>query len=140
MSESPDLLIGDAERAKAETDLRSHYDAGRLTLDEFEGRLGEIHAARTGHDLREAFRQLPDAKLPSLRPRDRRWRSLAYQYVVVNAIANLVWLFTGANGDWWPRWVLLATLIMFVRRLAGPRHRASPSPLPPGPPGPPQLP
>lgn len=123
-----DLLIGDAERAAAETDLRAHYDAGRLTLDEFESRLGEIHAARTGSDLHQAFRQLPDAKLPSLRPRDRRWRSLAYQYVVANLIANVVWLFTGLHGDWWPRWVLLGTLIMFVRRLTGPSSRVLPRP------------
>lgn len=137
MAESPDLLIGDAERTTAAAELREHYDAGRLALDEFEARLGEVHAARTGADLREAFRQLPDATRPTLHPRDRRWRSLALQYALVNVIANLVWLATGMHGDYWPRWVLLGTLIVFVRRAFGPRSRRLS--LPP-PPGPPQLP
>lgn len=89
---------------------------------------------------------MPDGKRPTLSPRDRRWRSLAYQYVVINVICNLVWLFTNPTGSWWPRWVLLGTLIMFVRRLAG-RHTMAPSvpqplqpPLPPTPPEPPRLP
>jgi hypothetical protein len=56
-------------------------------------------------------------------------------------IALLVWLFTGAQSDFWPKWVLLATLIMFVRRLAGPRHPRRRQPLPPPPPpDPPPLP
>jgi DUF1707 SHOCT-like domain len=134
VSESIDLLVGDAERTATESRLREHYDAGRLTLDEFESRLAEVHAARTAGDLREALRQLPDAKLPTLRPRDRRWRSLAYQYLVANAVANLVWLFTGVHGDWWPRWVLLATLVLFLRRVASPRRAAPRAALPPEPP------
>jgi DUF1707 SHOCT-like domain len=128
----PDLLIGDAERSAAVADLRGHYDAGRLTLEEFEARLAEAHAARTESDLRHVFRQLPDSKLPTLSPRDRRWRSLLAQYVFLNVIANLVWLFGGANGDWWPRWMLLATLIMFARRVLRPRRAAVRRPLPPG--------
>jgi DUF1707 SHOCT-like domain len=90
--EGDDLLIGDAERTSATSELRQHYDAGRLTLEEFEGRLERVHAARTESDLREAFRQLPAAKLPTLRPRDTRWRSLGLQYLLVNIIPILVWL------------------------------------------------
>jgi fatty acid desaturase len=59
-------------------------------------------------------------------PRDTRWRSLALQYAVVNAIAILVWLFGGADGDFWPKWVLIATLIMFARRVSGHRRRLPP--------------
>jgi DUF1707 SHOCT-like domain len=137
VSEGEDLFVGDAERESAASDLRRHYDAGRLTLEEFEGRLDSVQRARTESDLTQALRQLPLAKLPSLRPRDTRWRSLAVQYLIVNVIATLVWLASGAQGDFWPRWVLVATLIMFMRRLlrpSGSRHR----PLPP--PDPPQLP
>jgi DUF1707 SHOCT-like domain len=137
VSEGLDLLVGDAERASAEADLRRHYDAGRLTLEEFETRLARVHGARTESDLVDALRQLPAAKLPTLRPRDTRWSSLALQYVLLNVVASLIWLFTGAHGGFWPKWVLLATLIMFARRLAGPRHG---HPLPPEPPEPPALP
>lgn len=141
MSEAPapDLLVGDTERAAATAELRRHYEAGRLTLEEFETRLGRANGARTESDLRAALEQLPSGKLPTLSPRDRRWRSLALQYGAVNLIAVLVWLFTGAQGDFWPKWVLLATLIMFIRRLAGPRHPRQPPPLPP-PPDQPRLP
>ena len=123
MSESLDLLVGDAERAAVAARLREHHDAGRLTLEEFEGRLAEANVARTEADLRQALRQLPDTGRPTLRPRDTRWRSLAIQYALVNVVAVLVWLFSGAHGDFWPRWVLVATLIMFARRAGGRRHR-----------------
>jgi hypothetical protein len=133
VSES-DLFIGDAERTAAASELRRHYDAGRLRLPEFEDRLALVHAARTESDLRSAFDRLPTKHAPTpsptLRPRDTRWRSLAVQYLLVNVIAVLIWLFSGAHGDFWPRWVFVVTLIMFVRRVfgrrSGGRHRALP--------------
>src|SRR5205085_11093051 len=103
--------------------LRGHYEAGRLTLEEFQQRLGETHAARTETQLEHALRQLPAARLPTVRPRDTRWRSLALQYALVNVIAILIWVFGGANGDFWPKWVFIVTLFMFARRAFGPRHR-----------------
>jgi hypothetical protein len=130
VSEAPDLLVTDADRARVAGELRGHFETGRLTLEEFQERLDEAHTARTESQLQHALRQLPSAKLPSVRPRDRRWRSLALQYAVVNLAAILVWLFGGAHGDFWPKWVLVATLIMFTRRAFGP-PRGRP-PLPPG--------
>jgi hypothetical protein len=118
----PDLLIGDEERAAASAELRRHYEAGRVTIDELEARLELANRARTEGDLRQALQQLPAAAMPTLRPRDTRWRSLATQYVVLNAVALLVWLFSGAQSDFWPKWVFLATLILFVRRALVP-HR-----------------
>jgi hypothetical protein len=123
VTEERDLLVSDAERGAAASDLRGHYEAGRLTLEEFEGRIERVHGARTESDLREALRQLPVGKLPSLSPRDARWRSLATQYALINVIALLVWLSSGAHGDFWPRWVMIVTLIMFVRRVFGRRGR-----------------
>ena len=117
MAESPDMLMGDSDRAAAAEEVRKHHDSGRLTLDEFESRLAEVHAARTRGDLEHAFRQLPRTEPPvSLRLRDRRWSSLATQYGLVNLICILVWLFSGAQSDFWPKWVLLGTLIMYFRR------------------------
>ena len=120
MAESLDTLVADADRATAADELRLHYDSGRLTLDEFESRLTEVHNARTRGDLEQAFRQLPRREpAASLRLRDRRWSSLALQYVLVNGICILVWAFSG-GGDFWPKWVLLGTLILYFRRLG--RH------------------
>lgn len=138
MTQDIDLLIGDAERTDAASALRGHYEAGRLTLEELEGRLDEVNAARTAADLRNALRQLPEKSLPTLSPRDRRWSSLVLQYVALNAIAVLVWLASGAEGDFWPRWVFVATAIVFVRRVVGlphePRGLARRLPPPPAPP------
>ena len=128
MAETPDLLVSDRDRARVGDELRTHYEAGRLTLEEFQERLDELHAARTESQLAKVLRQLPSARVPSVNPRDRRWRSLALQYLVVNAIAVLIWLVSGAEGDFWPKWVFVVTLIMFTRRTLGRRHRALPRP------------
>jgi uncharacterized membrane protein YccC len=118
MAESLDTLVADADRAKAADDLREHYDSGRLTLDEFESRLAEANTARTRGDLEQALRQLPRHEPPaSLRVRDRRWSSLALQYALVNVVCILVWAFSGAHGGFWPKWVLLGTLVGYLRRL-----------------------
>lgn len=118
MAESLDTLIADSDRAAAAQDIRTHYDSGRLTLDEFESRLTEVHAARTRADLEHAFRQLPRSEpRASLRVRDLRWSSLALQYALINVTCVLVWLFSGAQGSFWPKWVLVGTLVMYFRRL-----------------------
>jgi len=131
-----DLLASDADRARVSGELRTHYESGRLTLEEFQDRLDETHKARTEGQLELVLRQLP-SKRPTVSPRDTRWRSLAFQYVVINLIAVLVWLFSGAHGDFWPKWVLVVTLIGFTRRAFGHRHRPG---FPPRPPRPPRLP
>jgi hypothetical protein len=129
LAESLDTLVADSDRATAAEELRRHYDSGRLTLDEFESRLAEVHVARTRGNLEQAFRQLPRSEPPaSLRVRDRRWSSLALQYGLVNLICILVWFFSGAQGDFWPKWVLIGTLVLYLRRLG---RRRGPRELPP---------
>ena len=130
MAESLDMLIGDVDRSTAVGDLRHHFESGRLTLEEFEARLAEVNAARTRGDLEHAFRQLPRREPPvSLRVRDVRWSSLALQYALCNLVCILIWAFSGAQGSFWPKWVLVGTLVVYVRRL---RHRPTPgSELPP---------
>ena len=131
MAESLDTLVADADRSTAADELRLHYDSGRLTLDEFEGRLAEVNAARTRGDLEQALRQLPRSEPPaSLRLRDRRWSSLALQYALINVICILVWAVSGAQiHDFWPKWVLLGTVVMYLRRVGyrSARRRRPPS-------------
>lgn len=128
MESRPDLLVSDAERAEAAAALRQHYESGRLTLEEFETRVREVHAARTAADLEAAFRQLPARRGPSLRLADRRWSSLALQYATLNAVAIAVWLASGAHGGFWPKWVLVGTLVLGLRRLGMlPRRQRRPA-------------
>ena len=133
MAETPDLLVSDRDRARVGQELRTHYESGRLTLDEFQERLDQLHAARTETQLQNVLRQLP-TKRPSVKLRDTRWRSLALQYALVNVVAILIWVFGGRHGDFWPKWVLVVTLVMFLRRTFGHRSRGRRT-LPPPPPG-----
>jgi len=124
-----DTLVADADRTRAADELRTHYESGRLTVEELEGRLAEVHVARTAGDLETAFRQLPRTEAPvSLRLRDIRWSSLALQYALVNAICIAVWVFSGAQGNFWPRWVLLGTLVLYLRRTGRRSRRRRPLP------------
>jgi Domain of unknown function (DUF1707) len=58
VSQAPDLLASDADRARVASELRTHYESGRLTLEEFQERLDEAHAARTESQLERVLRQL----------------------------------------------------------------------------------
>jgi hypothetical protein len=134
LAQLPDLLVSDAERAQVSDQLREHYEAGRLTLDEFQHRLDETNAARTESQLKNVLRQLPSAGLPTVRLRDTRWRSLAFQYAFVNAVALAVWTASGADiHGFWPKWVFVVTLIMFARRTFGHHGHRGRRRLPPGP-------
>ena len=56
---TPDVRIGDAERDETISALSRHTGDGRLTLDEFEERVGEALRAVTLDDLRHVLRELP---------------------------------------------------------------------------------
>ena len=54
-----DTRLGDEERASLVAALRRHVSEGRLTLEEFEERVGLVFAASTRSDADEAFVDLP---------------------------------------------------------------------------------
>jgi hypothetical protein len=53
------LRVSDADRDRAIAELSEHFQAGRLTADEFEDRAGLALKARTVGDLAELFTDLP---------------------------------------------------------------------------------
>ena len=57
------LRVGDAERDATAAELREHYAAGRLSLDELNERISRAFAAKTRGDLTAVMHDLP-----SLRP------------------------------------------------------------------------
>lgn len=59
MATGSNIRVGDADRDATATQLREHYAAGRLTLDELNERLEQTFAARTGADLKAVMRDLP---------------------------------------------------------------------------------
>jgi len=73
---SGEMRASDADRQAAIDRLRVHTVEGRLTLDEFECRVGEVLTAKTHADLAAALRELPEPRpvrsaSPSGRPSHR---------------------------------------------------------------------
>jgi hypothetical protein len=64
MAPGPDLRIGDAERDVATRHLRECFAQGRLTMDEFNDRLGQALSATTQRELDRLTSDLPAAAPP----------------------------------------------------------------------------
>jgi uncharacterized protein DUF1707 len=63
-----DMRVSDADRDRAVSELSEHFQAGRLTLDEFEERSGRALSAKTGRELRDLFADLPRRIAPAPAP------------------------------------------------------------------------
>ncbi|WP_433018483.1 DUF1707 SHOCT-like domain-containing protein [Kribbella sp. CA-294648] len=59
MNEEKPVRIGDREREEAVARLGAHYEAGRLTAEEHQERVGEALQAKTQLDLAALFEDLP---------------------------------------------------------------------------------
>ena len=53
------IRVSDADRDQAIAELSEHFQAGRLTQEEYEERSGRALQARTGDDLAAQFTDLP---------------------------------------------------------------------------------
>jgi len=114
------VRASDADRERTATLLREHTAAGRLTPEELAERLDVAYAARTVTELSALVEDLPAAAPPAARAEPgarERTLHLIGLAVLVNVAANAIWLATGAGGDWWPKWVLLGTVIRLAFRV-----------------------
>ena len=109
-ADSGRLRVSDTEREHAAANLREHASAGRLTMDELDGRLGTALTARTRRELDALFEDLParPRREPSSRARAKtlgvRIHAGAYLWATLAMIA--VWATTG-TGYFWPLWPIL---------------------------------
>ncbi len=62
---SGSMRVSDADRDQAIAELSEHYQAGRLTTEEFEDRSGLALQARTTADLADLFTDLPRRQAPT---------------------------------------------------------------------------
>ena len=131
--ESTDVRVSDAEREQVVGILREQTAAGRLTLQEFEDRLGEVYAARTDRDLQHVLRELPVQPATPARSPDgpayrraeerteaelrqrwrRRLRGEVVGFLMPNFVCNLIYVI-GDMHYWWPGWVLVGTGVGFA--------------------------
>ncbi len=116
----PVLRISDADREATVARLRRASEEGRLDLGELEERVTAAYAAKTGADLEPLVADLPaEAGAAHAAPRatDDRRRALVLRSVPLlfpNIVCVAIWLATGADGGFWPIWVMLGTGIAFL--------------------------
>lgn len=130
---SSQLRVSDQDREEAARQIREHYAAGRLTEEELNERLEAAYGARTEGDLAAIRADLPalpatrSEELADLRARrahlQRRLLQQSGGGATLFALCTAIWLIDGANGQFWPVWVLIVVLIPLLRngwRLYGP--------------------
>ena len=137
------LRASDADRERVVTALGRHLSDGRLTLVEFEDRVGQAYAARTFGDLAPLTADLPgpgpfDRRAPGVgdlaratdrRPERRRTErgELAaapgpgFGLLLPALICVAIWLasWVSSGGDrpaFWPIWVIAPCLVIATAR------------------------
>ncbi len=133
MTPDPKLRCSDADREAIVADLRDHFAAGRLTLEEFDERSDTAYAARTFGDLDGLTADLPvipatprpptEAEVERAKPPGRIESVLSgplAPWLAVGVICTLIWVISGGVGHYfWPIWVIGPWGIMM---LLGLRH------------------
>jgi hypothetical protein len=133
MSDHDRIRASDAEREHAAQALREHYAAGRLTAEELSERLESAYRASTVVELSRLREDLPELPLPpnavraELAARQAHLRRQLLQRTGGSlspfVICTLIWVASGADGQFWPAWVLIFPVLFLVRngwRLYGP--------------------
>jgi Domain of unknown function (DUF1707) len=121
-----EMKASDSDRDAVVSDLSEHFQAGRLTAEEFDERTGRALTARTWGELRNLLADLPAARpgpqAPATRSLGARpWRSSGRlapppiaALVSIGIVAAV--LVNVAHGSWGFIWLLLLGLLV-ARRL-----------------------
>ena len=133
MADEPDstrgadkLRAADVDREFVAERLRTALNEGRLTLSEYDERLGQAYAARTYADLKALLTDLPEVtpeshsrvvpagaqeptpvEVAGDRGRNRRWVAGVWSsWVTVACILIVIWALSGNHDNFWPAWPL----------------------------------
>ena len=128
-----EVRASDADRDAVLSDLSGHFQAGRLTAEEFEDRAGRALSARTWGELEDLLRDLPSTltgpQVPvavassAARPERPSGRGAPAPIAVLAVIGIAVAVSVSiTHSSWGLLWVVLGLLI--VRRLI--RHAGTP--------------
>jgi DUF1707 SHOCT-like domain len=106
------IRVSDAERDAAVAELSQHYQAGRLTAEEFSERSGQAFEAKTGDQLHALFDDLPSPTpalparvtqpappVPQPRRRLGPGRTVALVIVGYLLVGNVIGAVAGGNWD-----------------------------------------
>ncbi len=122
MNDPSGLRVADEDRESLISELREHMLAGRLSSEELEDRLGAAYRARTRADLdalRADLPMTPATVQGALAERRAHLRRSLLQEgggaLGISALCVAVWAASGAEGSFWPIWVIILSLIPIVR-------------------------
>ena len=105
------LRASDADRERVIEQLRRHTADGRLTMDEFEQRVGEALTATTRGDLRPVLRELPElAQEPAPTPRLQRRMTAPSARTLFTVAAVTIAVVLALQGMWWVIFPLMGVL------------------------------
>jgi uncharacterized protein DUF1707 len=137
---TPAHRVSDAEREAVAERLRHAAAEGRLDTDELSDRVERAYRAQTAGDLEPLTADLPEPKAAALSIWQRenvRRRLIAL--VTANPICIAIWAASGADSDFWPKWVLLGTVAALIVTLAHAHFGIEEQEHPPGVPPPPRI-
>jgi hypothetical protein len=119
------MKASDADRDAVLSDLSEHFQAGRLTADEFEDRTGRALAARTWGELRDLLQDLPASpagpRVPvtaatGAPPQPPPGRTVLAPVAVLAGIGIVVAISAGiAHARWGILWLVLPVLLIARR-------------------------
>jgi len=119
------VRASDEDRERAAGTLREHFAAGRLSHDELDERVQRAYRASTTEQIRALLSDLPllpvtpqQQRAEHLARRSQLQRRLVQQTggaVVPFVICTVIWLASGAQGQFWPIWVALVAIIPLLR-------------------------
>jgi Domain of unknown function (DUF1707) len=124
-SPAAEMRASDADRDAVVSNLSEHFQAGRLTLEEFEDRTGRALAARTWGELKDLMRDLPSAlrgpqapvaAASSARPERPSGRGAPVPIAALVAIGIGIAVSVGATHSGWG-FLLVILAVLILRRL-----------------------
>ena len=118
------MRASDAEREQLISELNEHMVAGRLGTDELEERTQAAYAARTTSQLDELRCDLPPtSRQIAIFHKERRAHLTRRMIQETGGSIGLfglclaIWLIDGAQGQFWPVWVLIVVGISMARNV-----------------------
>jgi hypothetical protein len=114
MAALPDLRASDHDRDAVARELRDNFAAGRLSEAELSERIERAYAAKTMAELAALRADLPEpsTEVAVVTPRALARRRALHDLgavALIDSAAVVIWAVTGANGSFWPQWVVLVS-------------------------------
>jgi hypothetical protein len=116
------VRASDEDRERLVSELNEHSVAGRISTDELEDRTASAYAARTTAELDTLRRDLPATSAQIAMSLAARRTHLTRRMIQETGgslgafvVCTGVWLASGAQGQFWPVWVLIFVVASLAR-------------------------